>query len=103
MEKLVLIPTGELSEEGKRRLAEHCRKRQERLDRLVADCKNSVIEKGIDGFVKITIPNLGIVTWASDFEDAQVAITEAVNIFADSSDKFGDGFEEELKKINEED
>ena len=37
-----------------------------------------LFEKCIDGFIKITIPELDIVTWASDLEDAQVAIAEAI-------------------------
>jgi hypothetical protein len=53
-----------------------------------------LVEKCIDGFVKITIPELEIVTYASDLEDAQVAIAEAleahrvmVNQFASISEK----------------
>jgi hypothetical protein len=39
-----------------------------------------LIEKCIDGFIKITIPELDIVTYASDLEDAYVAITEAFEV-----------------------
>jgi hypothetical protein len=70
--------SGPLSEEGKLRLAEFSRKREERLAKLAEDCKNSIIEKSYDGFIKVTIPNLGVVTWAKDVEDAKVAIAEAV-------------------------
>lgn len=35
------------------------------------------IKKSFDGFIKITIPEIGVITWARDLEDAQVAITEA--------------------------
>jgi hypothetical protein len=39
-----------------------------------------LFEKCIDGFIKITIPELDIVTYASDLEDAQVAIAEAFEV-----------------------
>lgn len=93
------IICGPISEEGKRRLEESSRKRLERLNRLMEDARNSVIERGPDGFLKITIPNLGIVTWASDVEDAKVAISEAVTAFTHSSNKHGDGLDNELSKI----
>ena len=51
-------------------------------------------EECIDGFIKISIPELDIVTYASDLEDAQVAISEAmeahrimINQFASISEK----------------
>lgn len=69
---------GKLSEESKARLAEHSRKRRERIEKMAKDARNSVIEKSPDGFIKITIPNLGVVTWAKDSDDAQVAIAEAI-------------------------
>ena len=37
-------------------------------------------EECVDGFVKISIPELDIVTYASDLEDAQVAIAEALEV-----------------------
>ena len=50
-------------------------------------------KKCFDGFIKITIPGIGI-TWARDLEDAKVAIAEAlelnrlmVNQFASVSEK----------------
>jgi len=39
-----------------------------------------LIERCIDCFLKITLPDLGIVTYASDLEDAQVAIDEAIEL-----------------------
>jgi hypothetical protein len=51
-------------------------------------------KKCFDGFIKITIPEIGVITWARDLEDAQVAIEEAleahrlmVNQFASVSEK----------------
>ena len=34
-------------------------------------------KKSFDGFIKITIPGIGI-TWATDLQDAQIAIAEAI-------------------------
>lgn len=36
------------------------------------------IKKCFDGFIKITIPEIGVITWARDLEDAEVAIEEAL-------------------------
>lgn len=47
-----------------------------------------LFEKCIDGFVKITIPELDIVTYASDLEDAQVAIAEAIELHRIISSQF---------------
>ena len=47
-----------------------------------------LVEKCIDGFVKITIPEFGIVTYASDLEDAQVAISEAIELHRSISSQF---------------
>ena len=51
-------------------------------------------KKCFDGFIKITIPEIGVVTWAKDLEDAQIVIAEAfevhrltVNQFASVSKK----------------
>lgn len=51
-------------------------------------------KKCFDGFIKITIPEIGVVTWARDLDDAQVAIAEAweahrlmINQFASVSEK----------------
>lgn len=77
MEKFTYIG-GKLSDESKARLAEHTRKHRERIEKLAEDARNSVIEKSPDGFIKITIPNIGVVTWAKDFDDAKIAISEAV-------------------------
>ena len=77
MESFVFLG-GKLSEESKARLAEHSRKHRERIEKLAEDARNSTIERSPDGFIKVTIPNLGIVTWAKDADDAKVAIAEAV-------------------------
>jgi hypothetical protein len=45
-------------------------------------------EECIDGFIKITIPELDIVTYASDLEDAQVAIAEAIELHRITSTQF---------------
>ena len=45
-------------------------------------------ENCIDGFIKITIPDLDIVTYASDLEDAQVAISEAIELHRITSAQF---------------
>lgn len=74
-------------------------KRVERLMKLTKDCqKNSNFEDSPDGFIKVTLPTLGIVTWVKDLEDAKIAITEAVKCFEIMSDKFGEGFETELDR-----
>lgn len=51
-------------------------------------------KKCFDGFIKITIPEIGVITWARDLEGAKVAIAEAfevhrltVNQFASVSEK----------------
>lgn len=38
------------------------------------------IKKCFDGFIKITIPGIGV-TWARDLEDAQIAIAEALEAY----------------------
>ncbi len=74
-------------------------KREKRLNDLTEDCKrNSTFEDSPDGYIKVTLPTLGIVTWAENLEDAKVAITEAVKAFEITSDRFGDGFEAELDR-----
>ncbi len=47
-----------------------------------------LFEKCIDGFIKISIPELDIVTYASDLEDAQVAIAEAIELHRIISNQF---------------
>jgi hypothetical protein len=37
-------------------------------------------EKCFDGFIKITIPGIGV-TWARDLEDAKIAIAEALEAY----------------------
>ena len=39
------------------------------------------IAEGLDGFLKISIPSLGIVTYAKDLEDVNVAVNEALESF----------------------
>jgi hypothetical protein len=60
---------------------------------------NAMFDESIDGFIKVTIPSLGVVTWATDVEDAQRAISEAVESFKIQSEKYGEGFEKELSKV----
>lgn len=50
--------------------------------------------KSFYGFIKITIPEIGVVTWAKDLDDTKVAIAEAwethrlmINQFASVSEK----------------
>ena len=37
-------------------------------------------KKCFDGFIKITIPGIGV-TWAKDLEDAKIAITNALEAY----------------------
>lgn len=67
-----------MTEEGKKRFLRDWEKRNERLAKMAEDMKNTVIEKGEDGFIKITLWNGDIVTFAKDLDDAKVAISEAV-------------------------
>lgn len=46
---------------------------------------------------KITLPDLGIITYANGIEDIYSAIDEAVECFAISAERYGKGLEEELK------
>jgi ribulose-5-phosphate 4-epimerase/fuculose-1-phosphate aldolase len=73
------------------------RKHEERLARLAQDAKNSILEKAKDGYIKITIPNIGVVTWAENVEDAKIAITEAIEAFKIVANKHGQGFQKELE------
>ena len=61
----------------------------------------TTFEKAKDSFIKITIPNLGIVTWAKNIEDAKLAITEAVEAFKINANKYGEGYEKEMEKAYE--
>jgi hypothetical protein len=36
------------------------------------------ITERLDGFLRISIPSLGIVTYASDLEDVNVAVSESL-------------------------
>lgn len=99
MKGITFVPKSGPTEEGKAKLAEFMRKHEERLARLAEDAKNSILEKAKDGYIKITIPNLGVVTWAENLEDAKVAITEAVEAFKVVANKHGKGFEKELENL----
>jgi hypothetical protein len=78
-----------MTEEGKKRFLKDWEKRNERLAKMAEDMKNTVIEKGEDGFVKITLWNGEIVTFAKDLDDAKVAISEAVLAKKITEEKFG--------------
>ena len=78
-----------MTEEGKKRFLKDWEKRNERLAKMAEDMKNTVIEKGFDGFVKITLWNGEIVTFAKDLDDAKVAISEAVLAKKFIEEKFG--------------
>lgn len=54
---------------------------------------------GEDGFMSVNIPLLGIKTFAKDVEDSDVAVEEAIKSFCLNSEKFGNGVENDLKKI----
>ena len=78
-----------MTEEGKKRFLKDWEKRNERLAKMAEDMKNTVIEKGFDGFVKITLWNGEIVTFAKDLNDAKIAISEAVLAKKITEEKFG--------------
>ena len=78
-----------MTEEGKKRFLKDWEKRNERLAKMADDMKNTVIEKGFDGFVKITLWNGEIVTFAKDLDDAKIAISEAVLAKKITEEKFG--------------
>jgi hypothetical protein len=67
-----------MTEEGKKRFLRDWEKRNARLAKMVEEAKNTVIEKGEDGFIKITLWNGEVITFAKDLEDAKVVISEAV-------------------------
>ena len=78
-----------MTEEGKKRFLRDWEKRNQRLAKMVEDMKNTVIEKGEDGFIKITLWNGDIVTFAKDLDDAKIAISEAVLVKKITEEKFG--------------
>ena len=67
-----------MTEEGKKRFLRDWESRNKRLAKMVEEMKNTVIEKGEDGFIKITLWNGEVITFAKDLEDAKEAISEAV-------------------------
>lgn len=42
--------------------------------------KEIKITKSLDGFLKVYIPSIDVITWAKDIEDVKVAISEAIVI-----------------------
>jgi hypothetical protein len=78
-----------MTEEGKKRFLRDWDKRNARLAKMAEDAKNTVIEKGEDGFMKITLWNGEVITFAKDLEDAKVAIKEAVLVKKLTEKKFG--------------
>lgn len=78
-----------MTEEGKKRFLKDWEKRNERLAKMAEDMKNTVIEKGEDGFIKITLADGNIVTFAKNLEDAKVAISEALLVKKITEKKFG--------------
>ena len=45
-------------------------------------------EDCIDGFIKITIPSIGIITYAIDMDDALIAIDEAIKSYDAQLEKY---------------
>ena len=78
-----------MTEEGKKRFLKDWEKRNARLAKMVEEAKNTVIEKGGDGFIKITLWNGEVITFAKDLEDAKEAISEAVLAKKITEEKFG--------------
>lgn len=56
-------------------------------------------KKCFDGFIKITIPEIEVVTWVSDLEDAQVVITEAIESYRILSSQFAKVSEKKNNKL----
>lgn len=50
-----------------------------------------------DGFLSVNIPILGIKTFAKDESDVDSAINEAITLFCQNAEDFGNGLENELK------
>jgi hypothetical protein len=78
-----------MTEEGKKSFLRDWEKQNKRLAKMAEDAKNTVIEKGEDGFIKITLADGNIVTFAKDLDDAKVAISEAVLVKKLTEKKFG--------------
>ena len=49
----------------------------------------------------VKIPLIGGITYATDHNDAQVAIAEAISCFCIAAEKYGDGVEVELERCKE--
>ena len=78
MRELISFNGRFMTEEGKKRFLRDWDKRNARLAKMAEEAKNTVIEKGGDGFIKITLWNGEVITFAKDLEDAKEAISEAV-------------------------
>jgi hypothetical protein len=52
-----------------------------------------------DGTIAVNIPLFGLKTFASDENDAIIAISEAIKCFCIASEKFGQGINAELKTL----
>jgi hypothetical protein len=78
-----------MTEEGKKKFLRDWQKRNARLAKMADEMKNTVIEKGEDGFMKITLWNGEVITFAKDLEDAKEAISEAVLAKKITEEKFG--------------
>lgn len=78
-----------MTEEGKKRFLRDWESRNRRLAKMVEDMKNTVIEKGEDGYIKITLWDGEVITFAKDLEDAKHAISEAVLIKKMGEENFG--------------
>jgi hypothetical protein len=89
MRELVSFNGRFMTEEGKKRFLRDWEKRNARLAKMAEDMKNTVIEKGKDGFMKITLWNGELITFAKDLEDAKEAISEAVLAKKITEEKFG--------------
>jgi hypothetical protein len=56
-------------------------------------------KKCFDGFIKITIPEIEVVTYAKDLEDAKVAIAEALESYRILSSQFASVSEKKNNKL----
>ena len=78
-----------MTEEGKKRFLRDWKNKNKRLAKMAEDMENTVIEKGEDGYLKITLCNGVLVTLAKYLDDAKHAISEAVLIKKMNEENFG--------------
>lgn len=52
-----------------------------------------------NGSINVSMPLFGINTYAKNDEDAEIAVEEAIKAFCIASERYGHGFEEELKSL----